>query len=241
MRLAEVSGRPTFGEVVGQVGRICRAQWRTLLVAGLIVFVPLGLVDVAGADLFDLDDPDPGLLAAGLVAVAASVIAALAGEAIYAGIVAAAVVAEREGVDRPVSEVVRHLALGRLLAVDLLAALVIAAGFVALIIPGFLFVAWFALVAPALEIEGLRVLACFRRSRELVRGHVWFVLGLVLPTLIVEDVLADALQSASLWGIGEGFVGDWVGSVLANLVTSPFYAVAVTVLFFELRERRGAT
>jgi hypothetical protein len=125
----------------------------------------------------------------------------------------------------------------RLLAVDLLAALIIAAGFVALVVPGFVFIAWFALVAPAVEVEKLGVRAAFRRSRELVRGHVRFVLVLLIPILIAEEALSSAAQSASWWGLGEGFAGDWAGSVLANLLTSPFYAVAVTVLFFELRDR----
>jgi hypothetical protein len=233
-----VSQRPTFREVAVQVGRICARRWRTLLVAGLLVFIPLGLIDVVAANELDLEDPGTESLASTIGGLAVAVVAALAGEAIYAGIVAGAVVAEREGVDRGTFDLLRHLPLGRLVAVDLLAALVIAAGFVALIIPGFVFLAWFALVAPAVEIERLGVLDSFRRSRELVRGHVWFVLALILPTLIVEDVLANAAQSASVWGIGEGFVGDWAGSLLANLLTAPFYAAAVTVLFLELRRRR---
>jgi hypothetical protein len=64
------------------------------------------------------------------------------------------------------------------------------------------------------------------------------VLGLVLPLLIAEAAISDAAQSASFWGLGHGFAGDWLGAVLGNLLTSPFYAVAVTVLFFELRARR---
>ena len=230
-----MSERPTFGEVAVQVGRICVRRRRTLLVAGLLVFIPLGLIDVVGANELDLEDPGTKGLASTIGGLALAVVAALAGEAIYAGIVAGAVVAEREGADRVTFDLPRRLRLGRLVGVDVLAALVIAAGFVALIVPGFVFLAWFALVAPAIEIERLGVLDSFRRSRELVRGHVWFVLGLILPTLIVEDVLANAAQSASVWGLREGFVGDWAGSVLASLLTSPFYAAAVTVLFLELR------
>jgi hypothetical protein len=231
-RAIEWSG---FRGVAVNVLAVCRRRWPALLIAGLIVFIPLSLVDVFTEDAVELEDPDVGTLIARIAALALAAVAAILGEAIYAGMVAGVVVAEREGRERSIAESLRHLPYGRLLAVDALAALVIALGFLALIVPGLLFLAWFALVAPAVEIEKLGVRGAFRRSRELVRGHVWFVLGLLLPMLIAQDALSSAAQSASLWGLGEGFLGDWAGALIANLLTSPFYAVAVTVLFFELR------
>jgi hypothetical protein len=229
------SVEPGFRGVAFRVLGVCRARWPALLIAGLIVFVPLSLFDVVTEDAIELEDPDAGTLVAGLAAVAVAAVAAMLGEVIYAGMVAGVVVAERDGRPHSVADSLRHLPYGRLLAVDLLAAGAIALGFLALIVPGFLFMVWFALVAPAVEIEGLGVRDSFRRSRELVRGRFWLVLGLLLPILIAQDALSGALQSASLTELGEGFVGDWVGALIANLVTAPFYAVAVTVLFFELR------
>jgi hypothetical protein len=234
-----VSEWPTFGEVVVQTLRICRERWPALIAAGLIIFIPLSLIDVVTET--ELEDPDAGTLIAGLAAAAAGGFAAMIGEAVYAGMVAGIVVAEREDRRRPVSETLRQLPYGRLLAVDLLAAGAILVGLLALIVPGLVFMAWFALVAPAVEIERRSVIESFRRSRELVRGGVWFVLGLLLPILIAQDALSSAAQSASLWGVGDSFLGDWLGAIAANLLTAPFYAVAVTVLFFELRERRDAT
>jgi len=234
-----VSERPTFRGVVVQTLRICRERWPALIAAGLIIFIPLSLIDVVTET--ELDDPDAGTLIAGLVAAAAGGFAAMIGEAVYAGMVAGIVVAEREDRRQPVSETLRQLPYGRLLAVDLLAAGATLVGLLALIVPGLVFMAWFALVAPAVEIERRSVIESFRRSREQVRGRVWFVLGLLLPILIAQDALSSAAQSASLWGVGDDFLGDWLGAIAANLLTAPFYAVAVTVLFFELRERRDAT
>lgn len=234
----EVTGELGLRGLLAMVARICAARWPTLLLAGLLIFVPLGLIDVFGYDELELDeDADAETVITGLLGLSLGVVAALVGEAAYAGLVSSLVVAARQGRDPSIVELLRSLPLGRLLAVDLLATLVIAAGFVALILPGFLFLAWFALVAPALEVEKLGIAAAFRRSRELVRGHVWLVLGLLVPLLIAEVALSDAAQSASFWGLGDGFAGDWFGAVLGNLLTSPFYAVAVTVLFFELRRR----
>jgi hypothetical protein len=240
--VAEPAPSPKLGfrAVGASVLGICRARWPALLVAGLIVFVPLSLFDVLTEDAVHIEDPDTGTLLAGLATLAVAAVAAMLGEAIYAGMVAAVVVADREGRPHSVGESLRHLPYGRLLAVDALAAIAIALGFLALIVPGFLFVAWFALVAPAVEIEGLGVRDSFRRSRTLVRGHVWFVLALLLPILVAQDALSSGLQSASLWGLGEGFFGDWVGALVANLLTSPFYALAVVVLLLELAGRRTA-
>jgi hypothetical protein len=236
----EITGRPGFRGVAGQVLGVCRARWPALLAAGLIVFVPLSLVDVLTEGAGEIEDTDVESLAGALVAAAATGFAAMIGEVVYAGMIAGVVVAEREGRRRPVTEALRHLPYGRLFAIDLLVAAAIVVGLLALIVPGFVFLAWFALVAPAVEVEGLGVLDSFRRSRELVRGHAWFVLGLLVPILIVQDALSSAAQSASWWGIGDNFLGNWLGAIAANLLTAPFYAVAVTVLFFELRESRSS-
>lgn len=240
MAETEISAAPGFLHIGRQVAGVCRARWPALLLAGLIVFIPLSLFDVLTEDVVELEDPESANLIAGLAAVALGAMAAILGEAIYAGMVAGVVVAERDSHTHSVAQSLRRLPYGRLLAVDALAAGVIALGFLALIVPGFLFMGWFALVAPAVEVEKRGVRDAFRRSRELVRGHVWFVIGLLLPILIVQDALSAGAQSVSWWGLGEGFLGDWVGALVANLLTSPFYAAAVTVLFFELRARRGA-
>jgi hypothetical protein len=226
--------------VIAQVAGAYRAHWRTLLIAGLLVFMPLAVVEMLDAELqepfadADLNDLDPGLVAALVAAIIGHATASLLGEVVYAGIIAAAVTS---GGDRPnLRELLRHLPLRRLICVDLLWVAVVAVGFLALFIPGVIFIAWFALVAPAVEVEGRTVLSAFGRSRELVRRRFWLVLGLVLPIFILADALASAVQSASWWGFGDGVVGDWVGTVLANLISSPPYALVAVFLFLGLRE-----
>lgn len=236
-------GAPRLRDVVAGIVRVCRARWGTLLVAALIVFVPLALVDVGSERLREpLADSELGAGAglAALLAAFGAALAALVGEVVYAGIVARVVVAEREGHEPSVRELLSELPLLRLIVVDALLALIVAAGFLALIVPGFVFLVWFALVAPAVEIERLGVSGSFRRSRELVRGRFWLVCGLVFPTLIAEGVLSSAAASISWWGLGDGFLGDWVSAALTNVLTSPLYAVAVTALFLELRDERRA-
>jgi hypothetical protein len=213
-----------------------------------VVFVPLSGIELLDDHLqepladAELDQVEPSLLIAIFAAIAAHAIAALLGEVIYAGIVAAAVTRGQPGAaGPPLRELLGHLPLGRMVAVELLWVLVVAAGFIAFVVPGLVFTVWFALVAPAVEIEERGAIDAFRRSRELARRRFWLVFGLVLPLFAVADLLGNAAQSASLWGLGDGVAGDWVGSALANLLVSPFYALVAVFLFLGLRECPPAT
>ena len=190
--------------MIAQVAAAYRAHWRTLLVVGLLVFVPLGLIELLDHRLQEpladdeLDQLDPGLLAAIFAGVIGHATAALLGEVVYAGIVAAAVTA---GTARPpLRELLRHLPFWRLVCVDLLWVVVVVVGFLALVVPGLIFITWFALVAPAVEIEGRGVTDAFRRSRELVRRRFWFVLALILPVLVLGDLLSSARGRGFLLG-----------------------------------------
>ncbi len=206
------------------------------------MFAPLGVIEVADHHLQEpLTDaefePTLGTLAAAAAAGLGHAAGALLGEVVYGGIVAALVLASRGGAERTLGDVLRELPIMRLVAVDLLWVVVVAAGLVAFVIPGLVFIVWFALVAPVVEIERTGVADAFRRSRQLVRRRFWLVAALVLPLLAIEDSLGSLAQSVSFWGLGDGVIGDWAGSVLANLVTSPPYALAATLLFLGLSER----
>ena len=230
----------SLGRVVGDVLRIGRRRFGVLIGAGVLIFVPLGLIDVLDerfhepfSDL-DLGDIEFGWVAALIGATFAHAAVALGGEVLYTGIVAASVVAEREGREHGLRHLVRTLPYGRLIAADLLLALVVAVGLVLFVIPGLILIARFALVAPAIEIERRPVIDAFRRSSALVRGSSGRMLLLVLPVLAVGDALTSALQSGVLFAIGDTFVGDWMIAAGADLLTAPLYALAVVVAFLEL-------
>ncbi len=216
-----------------------RKRWPLLLGTGLVVFVPVGLLEALENPLEDVDVNGLDLATAleGGALIAAQSVAAVIGTVLYAGIVSAAVAARREGPLQSLPTLLRTLPYGRLVAADVLLVLVVAVGLVILIIPGFVLLTWFALVAPAIEIEHRGVLSAFRRSRELVRDHFWKVALLVVPTFLAEGVLAEAAESVSVGALGHSFVADWAGSVVGNLLTAPIFALAVVVLFYELRSR----
>jgi hypothetical protein len=206
-----------------------------------VIFIPVGLLEAIDHELqkpFTESDEVGSLEVFEAVGAAFAVTAgALLGDVLYAGVVAAMVSAERDGSHVPLRQRLAGLPVARLIAADLLLALVVVVGLLLLIVPGFVFLTWFALVAPVVKVERLPLRAAFRRSRELVRTRFWLVFWLVVPIILLSEPLSDLGQRGAEEVLGEGFLADWVGGALAELVTAPPYALAVVVLYFQLRPR----
>ncbi|MQA72785.1 MAG: hypothetical protein GEU88_00250 [Solirubrobacterales bacterium] len=224
-----------------EIARIYRRRQALLIGAAALVFVPVGLIGALDhtvqRPLQNIDSDDFAVLQllaiTGLAAVDAAV--ATLGNIFYGGVIAAVVVAIREGRDHSLAHVARTLPYWRLLVIDVVITLAVAVGLVLLIVPGLFLLARLVL-APAVEKEGLTVRGALRRSWRLTRGHALRVLALVLPIMVVQGLLSGAIQSGSILSIGDTFLGDWLGSTLSNLITAPFFALAIVVCFHELRD-----
>ena len=233
--------RLQLGSVYREIAATCREQWPLLLATALVVFVPLGFLDalderVGSADADELRDLEALALLGLAVAHGAS---ALLGDVFYSGGVAAVVAERRTGVRHPLAEIARSLPYRRLIAVDVLLALIVLAGLVLLLLPGFVFFTWFALAGPVVKIEGLGAVAALRRSRELVRGSFWRVFAVVVPVALATDALTEAASALATWLVGDTLPGDWAGAALAGVLLSPLYAVAVVVVAYRLIELKG--
>jgi hypothetical protein len=125
----------------------------------------------------------------------------------------------------------------------LLAAIGIAAGFVALFVPGiYLLIRWY-FVPQAVVIEDARGPAALTRSSEIVQGSWWRTFGLVvlanvavaLPALLLLAPF-NAIASSSdqaVWAL--------VGTIIASSVTTPFVALYSTLLYYDLLARRTSS
>jgi hypothetical protein len=215
-----------------------------LLILGAAVFIPLGLIDSIANEVAVIDTSEiealSDLAAVGLVAaVVVQAITSLLGEVFYAGAVALALAGGVEAKPSSLTSVARRLAYWRLIAVDLLFVTATALGFVALIVPGILLFTWFALAGPVVELEGAGVKAAFARSRRLVRGHFWAVLLVLLPITVASEALSAVTIDGFHQLIHSPLVSDWVGEALANILLSPFYAVAAVLMTLELSRETG--
>jgi hypothetical protein len=125
-----------------------------------------------------------------------------------------------------------------LIGLSLVVGLGVAVGFVLLIVPGIYLMTIWAVAAPSYVIERKGVFAAIGRSRELVKGHGWQVLG-VIAVVLVLALIAGVAVGALASGLGNGGVAvvQWA----ANVIVSPLTALISAVMFFSLRRLHGET
>lgn len=232
---AEVTPKPELSlrRVLAQIWGTLRASWRLLLLAGLVVFAPVTLIDTI-SPFDEVDVTDPKEIPLIFLALGATIVPLL-GTVFYSGVVADAVMRHRDGRGHEIRHIARTLPYVRLALVDIALILVAGVGFILLVVPGFVILVWFSLVAPAVKIEGLGVRRAFGRSRELIRQHFWKAAGLVIPAVIIETLLDEAGDWLVLEFFEEGFLADWLAALAGSLLSGPVFAVVVVILFLDLR------
>src|SRR3989442_4221323 len=105
-----------------------------------------------------------------------------------------------------------------------LAAIGIGIGLVLLIVPGLYLLTIWSMLIPVIVIEGRSAGEAFTRSREVVRGNGWNVLGLVIITFLLV-VIASAIIRLVFSPL-PNFLDVWLGSLVAPSLTVPFPAAA---------------
>jgi hypothetical protein len=144
--------------------------------------------------------------------------------------------------DYPASELLRSVrpAVAPLIAASILSSIGIIVGFFLLVVPGFYLVTIWAVIVPAIVIERCGVFDAFRRSRQLVKGWGWPVLGTVVVAYLI-GVVADFTFLLIATNIADGPILRVVFNALAGTLAAPLVALVVCVLYFRLRqiEERG--
>jgi hypothetical protein len=233
--------RLRIGATVADASRVYRSQAPLLLATAAIVFVPLALLEAVLERFGHLEVDRADVLTGAIVAAtfAEFGVAAL-GDEFYAGIVAAAVGETRSGRRRPrLRRLARELPYLRLIAADLIITTGTSIGLDLLLVPGLVFYTWFGLAGPLIKIEGLDVRAGLARSHELVRGSfapVFVLLGLLY---VGGNVFTVVVQQASVWSVGDSFLGDWAGASVVALLVTPIEAVVAVVIAYRLIELKG--
>jgi hypothetical protein len=118
--------------------------------------------------------------------------------------------------------------------------------FAACLIPGiWIGVAW-SVAIPALLTEGVKGTKALGRSWRLVRGRWWPTFGVLLLGFLLSGVVSSVIQygftALLLVGVGNSSVAQVVvstiGGTVSTMLTTPFTAAFVTVLYFDLRVRK---
>ena len=218
------------------VGAILGASWglytkffRRFFVIAVSVYLIVNLLNALVATLFG-----HGVGIALLLALVTMVVS-LVGTFWLQGALVFAVDDVRDGkIDTTVGQVFQRVRpyLGTLILAGILAALGIAVGLVLLIVPGLILLTWWCLIVPVIVLEGKHVGESFSRSRELVRGHAWTVFGVVVITAVLTAIASGLIQS--IFSFLGSFLRYWIGGAIASAIVGPFFAVALTLVYFTL-------
>jgi hypothetical protein len=112
------------------------------------------------------------------------------------------------------------------------------AGLIVFVIPAIvIFVIWYVAV-PACVIERRDAIESLSRSQELTRGHRWAIFGLLLIVAIASGIGSYLLESVAMLVLGSTIAA--IVSALWSVLTSAYGAVALTVVYHDLRvEKEG--
>lgn len=99
----------------------------------------------------------------------------------------------------------------------------------------------FALALPVVTVEELGGVRAVRRSARLVRKRFWPVLGTYLLAALVTGLVSGALSGIPSWFafvLGDyGWLMAAAGSMVGSLVTLPFLAIVLALLYLDARIR----
>ena len=218
----------SVGDVINETFSIYGQNAAALLGSAILVWVIVGFC--------------AGLLEAGggWVAVTFAAIIRMAGLALYTGFVVTLVHDVRDGRrDQTVGDLLSAAApaILSLIVFGILYAIGVAIGLALLIVPGLILITFWSVGAPAIVIERADPFGAFGRSWRLVRGDAWSVFGTLVVVLLIVIAIGVVLGIIAT-PIGNG--ANIVASIVSSVLTAPIFAVAVSVMFFQLGGGRAA-
>jgi hypothetical protein len=218
---------------------VLRSHFGVFVALSAVVVVPVHLI-VSGVGLEQLTgeyDPSPSI-GEGLIPVAVGylVVAPLI-NAICIKVLHSVAAGEAPGARRAIVE--GFEAFTPLFFAVLLAAVGIVLGLLLFIVPGiYVAIRWF-FVPQAVVIEGVRGPQALARSMEVTTGFWWRTFGIVLMANLAAAI-PGVLVSAPLAGVArESGRAVWslAGTILTEMITTPFVALVATLLYYDLRAR----
>ena len=220
--------------VFREIFTVYRRHWAFLIPAAIVVLLPQSIVD-ATLDGLDVEGfrsaKDIALFAAVLLTVAVN----LLGQAIYAGLTAAADVDWRAGQPLPpLSTLIRSLPLGGLIVLDIMISIGAAVGLLLLVLPGLIFLAYVGISPAVMKLEHRGPLAALRRSVELVRGNLWRVFAIVVGVILITEVAVQAITFPF-----HGLALLTAIDLVAQGLLQPIEGLAVVVVTVRLLELHG--
>jgi hypothetical protein len=240
-----------IGEILSTAFEIYKANAQNLLMIVAIVVVPLTFISAfIGGVLFapetetvlgtTVEVSTRTASAALIVALVGVVIGVIINAVLQAAIMRGAAQGSiGDPVDIDASYKWGFARFGSVLLISILVGLAVLGGFILLIIPGIIFLVMFSVAIPALVVENLRGTDAMSRSWNLVKGHFWHALGLIIVAGIITAVVGGIIGAIG-GAISDNWFVAWIFQAIAQIITAPFAAIVSVLLYLDLRARREA-
>lgn len=124
--------------------------------------------------------------------------------------------------------------LGSVILIAILVGIIVFIGFLLLVIPGIVAWVFLSVAVPALVVENRRGTDALSRSFKLVSGSFWHALGTVLITAIITGVIGSIVGAIG----GSNVILSWIFTSIGQIITVPFTALVVVILYLDLRARQ---
>jgi hypothetical protein len=240
--VAPVPGASDIGELFSRTVALLRAYPRVFMALAFVTALPIGLAAIAIDLAYTVPENDLGqlLLASAIGLVPSLLLLPISGAATTVAVVdclngrppqashALEVVGERFW---PLASTIVVSAVG------------FALGGMAFLIPGIILLVFWLFAPQATVVEGLGVRESLRRSRALVAGAFWPVLGIyflfqiVTALVTVVVTLVFALPSLAFVGDGEK-IALGIAEIAATTVAAPVALIGVSLMYLDRRVRR---
>jgi hypothetical protein len=209
-----------------------KRHWVTLVQLVAYLIVPLTLLQYLIGDLLEGEDEGSGVVAGSLLLLIASVFIGL----LLTGAIAWAVAKILIGREPDISDCYRngYRRIWSILLVAVLSALAIAAGFILLIIPGFIVLTRLSVAIPAVVIEQRKGTDALGRSWNLVKGYGWPVFGALIVSWLIAGIVNGILTAIG----GDNWFVSGIFAAIGSIITTPFTALVVGLIYFDLRVRK---
>jgi hypothetical protein len=127
---------------------------------------------------------------------------------------------------------------------SILAALLVAIGFLLFILPGIYLLVSFSVAVPVLMVEGRRGFAALARSRRLVGGRWWATFARLIVAwvlLALVSIVIGAINISAALHVSSITLYLAIGAATAAItaiLTAPFTAAVTTAIYVDLRVRK---
>jgi hypothetical protein len=252
-RIPEEPGSPSLlrprrvGEILGDAFRLYARHWQNLIVLVAVIVVPLSILQVLLGDLWIREGLTTEEVQNGVEVSTGTVVGGVFGSLVFfaisvlmwtilTGAITRAAAGTFLGRDLDIGESYRYgfERFWSIVLVGVLSALAIAAGFLLLIVPGFIVLTFLSCGIPALVIEDTRGREALRRSWNLVRGYGWHVFGTIIVAALINGLFSSLLTAP----FGDNYAARSIVAAIASVITMPFMALVGVFIYLDMRVRK---